>query len=73
MICRGLCACTEMVWMCVLYVSFWSKVDPHTPILWDEPLLSMSDYVNGYKSIFLIFWDFSKKIIHFSSHNFLIY
>ena len=22
MICRGLCACTEMLWMCVLYVSF---------------------------------------------------
>ena len=21
-ICRGLCACTEMLWMCVLYVSF---------------------------------------------------
>ena len=21
-ICSGLCACTEMVWMCVLYVSF---------------------------------------------------
>ena len=25
-ICRGLCACTEMLWMCVLYVSFGSKV-----------------------------------------------
>ena len=22
MICRCLCACTEMLWMCVLYVSF---------------------------------------------------
>ena len=22
MICRGVCACTKMVWMCVLYVSF---------------------------------------------------
>ena len=22
MICRGLCACTKMLWMCVLYVSF---------------------------------------------------
>ena len=22
MICRGLCACTEMLWVCVLYVSF---------------------------------------------------
>ena len=26
MICRGLCACTDMLWMCVLYVSFGSKV-----------------------------------------------
>ena len=24
-ICSGLCACTEMMWMCVLYVSFGSK------------------------------------------------
>ena len=30
MICRCLCACTEMLWMCVLYVSFGSKVRPRT-------------------------------------------
>ena len=30
MICRGLCACTEMLWMCVLYVSFRFKVRPRT-------------------------------------------
>ena len=30
MICRGLCVCTEMLWMCVLYVSFGSKVRPRT-------------------------------------------
>ena len=30
MICRGLCACTEILWMCVLYVSVWSKVRPRT-------------------------------------------
>ena len=30
MICRGLCAYTEMVWMCVLYVSFGSKERPRT-------------------------------------------
>ena len=30
MICRGLGACTEMLWMCVLYVSFGSKVRPRT-------------------------------------------
>ena len=28
--CRGLCACTEMLWMCVLYVSFGSKVRHRT-------------------------------------------
>ena len=28
MICRGLYACTEMLWMYVLYVSFGSKVRP---------------------------------------------
>ena len=30
MICRGLCVCTEMLWMCMLYVSFGSKVIPRT-------------------------------------------
>ena len=30
MICRGLCACTEIMWMSVLYVSFGSKVRPGT-------------------------------------------
>ena len=30
MICSGLCACTEMLWMYVLYVSFWYKVRPRT-------------------------------------------
>ena len=30
MICRGLCECTEMLWMCVMYVSFGSKVRPRT-------------------------------------------
>ena len=29
-ICNGLCACTEMLWMCALYVSFVSKVRPRT-------------------------------------------
>ena len=27
---RGVCACTEMLWMWVLYVSFGSKVRPRT-------------------------------------------
>ena len=30
MICRGLCACTETPWTCVLYVSLGSKVRPRT-------------------------------------------
>ena len=30
MICRGVCVCTEMLWMCVLYVSFGCKVRPIT-------------------------------------------
>ena len=30
MIYRGLCACTEMLWSCVFYVSFESKVRPRT-------------------------------------------
>ena len=30
MIYRGLCVCTEMLWMCVLYMSFGSKVRPRT-------------------------------------------
>ena len=30
MICRGLCACTEMLWMCVQCVSFGSTVRPRT-------------------------------------------
>ena len=30
MICSGSCACTEMLWMCVLYVSFGSNVRPRT-------------------------------------------
>ena len=30
MICRGLYACTDMLWMCVHHVSFGSKVRPIT-------------------------------------------
>ena len=29
-ICSGLCGCTEMLWKCVLYVNFGSKVRPKT-------------------------------------------
>ena len=30
MMCIGVCACTEMLWMCVLYVSFGFKVRSRT-------------------------------------------
>ena len=30
MICRGLCACTGMLWMCMMYIRFGSKVRPRT-------------------------------------------
>ena len=30
MMCSGLCACTEMLWMYVMYVSFGSMVRPRT-------------------------------------------
>ena len=30
MICSGLCACTQMLWMCVVYVRFGPKVRPRT-------------------------------------------
>ena len=30
MICKYLCSCTKMLWMCVLYVSFGTKVRPRT-------------------------------------------
>ena len=30
MICRDLCACTEMLWMCVMYAGFWSEIRPRT-------------------------------------------
>ena len=30
MSCRSLCVCTEMLWMCVVYVSLGSKIRPRT-------------------------------------------
>ena len=43
MICRGLCACTEMLWMGMMYVSFGSKVRPITygRVAMDSELLFM--------------------------------
>ena len=43
MVCSGLCACTETFWMCVLYVSFGSKVRPRNfgCVVMGSALLSM--------------------------------
>ena len=42
MICRGLCACTEMLWMCVLYVSFGYKVRTFGCVAMGSALLSIA-------------------------------
>ena len=44
MICRGLCACTEMLWIGVLYVSFGSNVVLCCLLL--DPDCSYSDELN---------------------------
>ena len=57
MICRGLCACTEM---CVLYVSFGSKVRPRT--LQDVPhLFDCTGHPNDLSPVNL--WDKPVKTI----------
>ena len=60
MICRGLCACTEMLWMCVLYVSFGSKVRPRTfgCVAMGSALLFIvrSIYIYIYARIFCRVW-----------------
>ena len=50
MICRGLCACTEMLWMCVLYVSFGSNVRPRT-----FGCIAMGSAVCLFRSILLVY------------------
>ena len=41
MICRGLWACTEMLWMCVLYVTFGSMVIPR-----NDKIIFLSQDIN---------------------------
>ena len=52
MICRGLCACTEMLWMCVLDVSFGSKKEHRCYIVRLLPGSRMVSHLSG--SHFLI-------------------
>ena len=51
MICRGLCACTEMLWMCVLYVSFGSKVRPRTLTGSLTDIKYIYIYIYSYKNV----------------------
>ena len=72
MICRGLCACTKMLWMCVLYVSFGSKVRPRTFgcvamgsallfIVWSRLLV----YSAGVNRVHVVLSGFSKRLFCF--------
>ena len=51
MICRGLCACSEMLWMCVLYVSFGSKVRPRTFVC-----VAMVSIYSVWSGVNMIYW-----------------
>ena len=53
MICRGLCACTEMLWMCVLYVSFGSTVRRRTNIPTDPHAITTTDIKTNMRHIHL--------------------
>ena len=61
MICRGLCAYTEMLWMCV---SFGSKVRPRTfgCVAMDSALLSAGSGVNRVQ---VVLSGFSKRLFCF--------
>ena len=76
MICRGLCACTEMLWMCVLYVSFGSKVRPRTfgGIAMGSALLFGPDcsYIlqgSGVNRVQVVLSEFSKRLFCFVQAN----
>ena len=53
MICRGLCACTGLLWMCVLYVSFGSKVRPRTfgCVAMGSALLFIIKVISSFRSL----------------------
>ena len=71
MICRGLCACTEMLWMCVLYVCFGSKVRPRTfgcvaigsaLLFIVRPILLVYSAGSGVNRIQVVLSGFSKRL-----------
>ena len=51
-ICSGLCACIEMLWMCVLYVSFGSMVRPRT--FWFVAMRSAVLFILGPKCSYIL-------------------
>ena len=65
MICRGVCACTEMLWMCVLYVSFGSKVRPKT--FWCVVMSRVLVYYagSGVNRVQVVMSGFSKRLFCF--------
>ena len=73
-VCRGLCACTEMLWMCVLYVSFGSNVRPRT--FWCVAMGSALSFIvrsrllvysagSGVNRVQVVFSGFSKRLFCF--------
>ena len=74
MICRGLCACTEMLWLCVLYVSFGSKVRPRTfgclargsaLFFIVRSRLLVDSAVSGVNRVHVVLYRFSKRLFCF--------
>ena len=71
MICRGLCACTEMLWMCVLYVSFASKVRPITFGYMPSALLCFRSRVWREQSASCFIWVYYDFALFCPGKNFL--
>ena len=65
MICRGLCACTEMLWMCVLYVSFWSKVMGSALLYIIRSRLLVYSAGSGVNRVQVVLSGFSKRLFCF--------
>ena len=75
MICRGLCACTKMLWMWVLYVSFGSKVRPRTVAMGSALLficmsrLLVYSAVSGVNRVQVVLSGFNKRLFCFVQAN----
>ena len=74
MICRGICACTEMLWLCLLHVSFRSKIRPRTfrCVAMGSALLFIvrSRFLvysagSGVNRVYVVLSGFSKRLFYF--------